>query len=397
MSDGSASPGSTGQTPAGPEQLAVQKCESIIEEYRKAKVSKSRVLITITAALPQSFIEGSTSAAALDSFIEIIESIDQERRDAADRGRGRNDGGHRGGSPHQSEDDDDEGAGAKEPPPPDGRRRQRSESPGRHEYSKKQRVNESFFAWKTDEFLLDTLLSPELKKTNEILTEFAKDPKFVLSSILNVSTISFPESEFSAIIRGQSVNLDRVISDLHTVSFKNSDTVSVGNDVELRFGAAEPTKTVGTLSDWVLAWDRAGEAIVMVFPHRKREIKAYTRYILGIFGGTNPISHYRVINFDKRVRREVARRRDLSLDSFKAFSEWNIQYLTDIGIGANDEKPTPRDRATGGGGSTKKEPCIKYNEERCTRSGSNCRYAHVCSICKRPGHASIKCNSKGSV
>lgn len=90
-------------------------------------------------------------------------------------------------------------------------------------------------------------------------------------------------------------------------------TESIGDGVQLLFGSSTPTKTVTNQAEWITAWTKAAEATVFVFPHRRRELDAYKQYIMDLFISSGDHIHERIVLLDRKIRNEVAGRRDLLL------------------------------------------------------------------------------------
>lgn len=362
-------PGIAGQTEI------IAKCQDIVTKFRGSKLTKARAILALADAIPDHFIEDGPGESALQSYIEILDAHERDIADAARRGREQPLGGQGGG-----ETDGEDGPARQSPGHDD------DDAP-----SKKRKVDETSFPWIVDDLILEASLSPELAKTRNQLIEYAKDPKYVLSSLLNSTRhISFPESEWLAIIKGQAVNLDKVITQHYTISHDDRRIEKIGDGVELRFGSYEPTKSVKNFADWILAWGKASEAISYVFPHRRGEIDAYRTYVMDIFSSCNTSLHERVILLDRKIRNEVASRRDVLLSDFFKFTHWERSYLSDQGSAHISNRPEAK---TGGEQIRSRrnpEPCIRFNEERCPSSAATCQFTHICSRCKRR-HPANKC------
>jgi hypothetical protein len=287
------------------------------------------------------------------------------------------------------------------------RNRSRSFSPYDESGAKRRRVNDALLPWIVEDFLVEPTLSPELAKTRSQLAEYSKDPKYVLGTILNSTRhIAFPESEWLAIVKGQAVDLNKVITSQFSVSHERQRAESIGDGVQLLFGSSTPTKTVNTQSDWITAWTRAAEAIIFVFPHRRRELETYRQYVMDLFTSSAEHVHERIILLDRKLRNEAAGRRDLELSDCRQFSHWERSFLNDNGAAYLESKPKAKDSSgrgagnNGGGGKDgqKKvnELCKRFNEERCPSNKSTCRYIHICSRCRR-NHPVTRCDRPAAV
>ncbi|KAJ7921066.1 hypothetical protein B0H13DRAFT_1508646, partial [Mycena leptocephala] len=186
--------------------------------------------------------------------------------------------------------------------------------------------------WVVEDFIIEPTLSPELAKTRRMLLEFAKDPKYMLGTIRNSTNhVAFPDSEWLAIIKGDAVDLNKVITNQFSVSHERQRTEATGDGVQILFGPSTPTKTICTHAEWLTAWSKASEAIVFVFPHRRHELDAYRQYITDLFISSAEHVHERIILLDRKLRNEVAGRRDLSLSDCGRFGHWERSFLSDSG------------------------------------------------------------------
>lgn len=164
---------------------------------------------------------------------------------------------------------------------------------------------------------------------------------------------------------------------------------------EIVTGPAAPSRIIKSHSDFTVAWERYIEAATFVFPHRKRELDDYGKYIKQLFTSVPEELHGRVIHFDKAVRLRVAQRRDLMLTDHYRFSDlytmW-IQYA-----GPSSSSSISQNRRGGGGGSNtpskKREACNRWNNGICPNSAATCSRSHICNICRHTGHVSKHCTS----
>lgn len=101
-----------------------------------------------------------------------------------------------------------------------------------------------------------------------MLAEFAIDRKYVLGTILNsTGHISFPDSEWLVIVKGNSADRNKVITSQFSVSHECQHAESIGEGVQLLFGSSTLTNTVTNQAEWITAWTRTAEATVFVFSH----------------------------------------------------------------------------------------------------------------------------------
>ncbi|KAJ6541789.1 hypothetical protein B0H19DRAFT_958387 [Mycena capillaripes] len=357
----------------------IKKCNALVQSFRDGTINKSTACAKIMQPIPMSFVEGGPGQQAAESYFEMLEQVAKELADAADRGGG-------GGSGRRSRSQSEHS---------------RSPSPHGESGSKWRRIDDSKLPWVVDNYILEGTLSPALAKTRAQLIEFSRDPKYVLGTILNsTGHISFPESEWTAIIKRQAVDLNKVITSQYSVSHEWQRAKHIGEGVQLLFGSSTPTKTVSNQAEWITAWTKTAEATIFVFPHRRCELDSYRQYIMDFFSSSGEHMHERIILLDRKLRNEAAGRRDLKLSNCGRFSHWERSFLNDHGAAYLESKPKAKDGggkgtgSTGGGGDGKKkspEACKRFNNERCPSSKTSCRYTHICSRCRR-NHPVTKCD-----
>jgi hypothetical protein len=106
-----------------------------------------------------------------------------------------------------------------------------------------------------------------------------RDPKHAKSSLLlSPHCPPFPDSQWTQLLAGRSVDLDHVFSSLYSVSHDSRQTEKLGN-MGLAVGILAPTRCVQTHGDWVIAFDAFVEATKFVFPHRSHELSKHARHI----------------------------------------------------------------------------------------------------------------------
>ena len=309
---------------------------------------------------------------AFESFIAAIENHDSQLEMAARRATG---AGTRQRSASPAVSDTDEQRIGDEPA------------------TKKLRVDESEYAWVAEGKEKAVPLSENLSKTLKLLDIYTIDPKAAKRSLINQPDCpEFPDSEWKNVISGRAVNLDAVLSGQLSTSNDDLKTEKFG-DMEVTFGAVEPSKLVKNGGDWSIAWNKTVRAIAFAFPHRHMELTSYGEYIINLFAVTHPTVHNRVIAFDKAVRRRVGSVRNLELSAFEKFADLKIAHMDSVGV-AVSSGPSKGDRGKGpkhGKNWKKDEPCNKWNEGKCQQEEEDCRRRHVCNNCGKAGHKGKEC------
>jgi hypothetical protein len=258
---------------------------------------------------------------------------------------------------------------------------------------KKPKVDESVYAWVASRGEKRTTLSDNLSKTLKLIDAYTMDPKATKRSLVNeLDCPEFPNSEWKNIITGRAVSLDAVLSGQLSTSNDDLKVQKLG-DLEISFGAVEPTKVVKNGGDWSIAWNRTVRAIGFAFPHRMQELTSYGEYIINLFSVTHPSVHKRVISFDKAVRRRIGSVRNLELSDFEKFADLKIVHMDSIGISviSGASKDDGNKKGKRGKNWKKEEPCNNWNEGKCSQAEEDCRRQHVCNKCGKTGHRGKEC------
>jgi hypothetical protein len=317
------------------------------------------------------------SDAAFGSFISTIESHDAEERAAVSKGRAVNPMQRSPGSPLSISD---------------GHESDEERTP------KKLKVDESVFPWMSRRERKRAELRETLTKTLDLIQVYTIDHKATKRSLINEPDCpEFPDSEWKNIITGRAVNLDAVLSGQLSTTQADPKVEEIG-DIEITFGAIEPTKLVKNGGDWSIAWNRLVRATLFAFPHRTQELASYGEYIINLFSVTHARIHSRVINFDKAVRKRVGSVRNLELSDFDRFADLKIAHMDSIGVSvvSGSSKEDGGRKGKRGKGSKKDEACNRWNDGKCSQEEDDCRRSHVCNKCGKRGHKGKECRKEGS-
>ena len=288
------------------------RCNSLVERYRKGEIPKASVYVEIQSKLSEALGNNrARSDAAFGSFIATIESHDSEIGAAAGKGRAFN--------PNQ-----------RSPSPPlsisDGNQSDEER------VTKRVEIDESAYAWVSSRRDKRTVLRDTLSKTLKLIEVYTIDPKATKRSLVNEPDCpEFPDSEWKNIITGRAVNLDAVLSGQLSTTQYDPKVEKLG-DLEITFGAVEPTKSVKSGGDWIIAWNKTVRATVFAFPHRLQELTSYGEYIVNLFSVTHSSVHSRVVAFDRAVRKRIRSVRNLELWDFKKFTDLKITHMDSIGV-----------------------------------------------------------------
>ena len=80
------------------------------------------------------------------------------------------------------------------------------------------------------------------------------------------------------------VNLNHVLSGMHTISNNNWEVELIGG-IQLKYGATEVAKKVRNARDWSQAFCIYSKAVLFIFPHRKEELEDYAEQVATLFVG----------------------------------------------------------------------------------------------------------------
>ena len=209
------------------------ECNSIVKSYRKGEISKASVYVKIQSNLVRALGNDRTrSDAAFGWFIATVESHDTEAGDASSRGKAF-ERAQRSPSPAISIPDGDQSDNE-----PD---------------LKRPKVDESAYAWVANRQAKRTVLRDTLAKTLQLIEIYTINPKATKRSLVNEPDCpEFPDSEWKNIIAGRAVNLDAVLSGQLSTTLDEPKVEKFG-DLEILFGAIEPTRVVKNGGDWTIA------------------------------------------------------------------------------------------------------------------------------------------------
>lgn len=237
----------------------------------------------------------------------------------------------------------------------------------------------------------DQSSNPSCDRTRKCLEIYARDIKQSKRWIKNSLSgpAEFPTVEWDNVLRGEAVNLDNVFTSLHFVSPVKESTGRIGR-TEISLGVTTAARKVQTYGEWISAWNATAEATAFAFPHRKKELTEYGKYISGEFSAKVIQSHHKLILFDAAVRAKVGGGQCILLSQRDKFSGMYSALVMPDGIASFSEERRLSSRSK----ATKTEICNKFNANSCQFSATDCRYKHICKGCKRSGHGECDCKIK---
>ena len=222
----------------------------------------------------------------------------------------------------------------------------------------------------------------------------SKDPVAVKHWIRSASSApaGFPSTEWDALIKGESINIDTVFSSLHHVHCVDESIGHVGS-TEIQFGRPKPATKVEMSGQWTATFNLIIKATAFIFPHRYDELRIYEDYIEELFSTKSTTVHPKLFKYDEAVRYKVGQGQNILLTDRNEFT-W---YYEAIVAPDSVRTQTAGDGNKGGlkkGGKSgeKSDFCHRFNGANgCSSTTDKCKYKHVCKKCKQSGHGKVDC------
>ena len=358
----------------------IDNCLKAVEDYRSQDITKWEAITQIASAIQSATAstDNEQRSTAGSTYLAMLDEHDQLLANASARGRRQPEPSAERNSAYEEDFNGEDWVS------------KRSFSPSESPESKRRKFDESLYAWKIQEEIAPTALSANLERTRTMVQNYTADLRHALWSLQSAGSLPpFPKSEWKHVLSGTAVNLDAVFSGLFSSITDDKITTSIG-DFDLSVGSSKPSKIIQTHGDWTIAWNATSSAIVCAFPHRASEIRQYSEYVLQFFGAF-PVSHWKVINLDKAIRRYVGEVKHIELSEFGRFRHLEARYLQDDGAGHRTNPAKEKEISRSNRKSS--EACRQWNSGVCNRRASECRYRHLCSNC-REKHPRTECPKK---
>lgn len=402
--------GSSGGPPAGPTNdldtefvgSVVQRCDIIVEDFRKGKINKAKAIIDLLEAFAfersRSAEEKEIKRSAFQAYTVQLDEAETDERRAAERGR----------QPEST------GAGVRPsgeaaeagPPEPDSdevgpraitrRARGADESEDDGDESderprRKKQVDESLFPFGHDGAIGN--LSPVLRKTLTLKANYMRDlPLSKQTVLIQPNVPSLPDSLWNDVLKNDYVDLDKIFASVFSVSSDPKQVLKFG-DLELEAIVPRVERKIVRHGDWTVAWAKYEKAVYFTYPHRLDELREYYEHVTGLFTSVDVSQEWRVINYDKAIRQEAGKSNAYLLTDFGRFNKYFSRFL--VGSGGRTQNTASQAESSGRTQkSASTEICRKYNDGRC--SSKQCRYRHVCSKCGGKDHAVTACSTARS-
>jgi hypothetical protein len=237
-----------------------------------------------------------------------------------------------------------------------------------------------------------SFLSESVKKTQEVLTGFARNLKEADSFVMQLKgRPNLPNTQWKRLVRGQAIDLDAILTSHNSCVINDEERRELADGVEVIVHNGKPTqvKQVTTEGNWILTFRILRDAYTYIFPWRAEELREYEEFILKYYAAfPDSTSHDWIILYDRAVRNRIADGANrLELTDPTAFRDFESKYIGRAGtvakperefpaaLGAHKTNPRKRQRTDKSG-----QICRKWNWDTCER-GNACDYIHACAKC----------------
>ena len=235
-------------------------------------------------------------------------------------------------------------------------------------------------------------------ETCKTLLRFSEDLAGVKSLLRVANNLpeGIPSSQWDRLLRGESVDLNQVLSSMHFIHLDEERKGRVGT-TEVVFAVAESKRQVRTGAEWSSAFRRMSKAVTFLFPHRREELLEYAEHIEGLFSAKHAGAHSKVILYDQSVRNQVGGGQNILLTDYHRFTSLSEAILHADGIEykGKGKGPGKGREGSGKGEGSKKDVCRRFNGQAgCRFSEDECFYKHLCSGCGNGGHGKSSCTAE---
>ena len=428
----SITPGTTQQTEENQEvgnsfaREAVGQIETLVESFRTGKTKKSQTIFKIGQILAaESTEDEQLKSDALDQYTSTLDRIETISAQSNERGMRvtspvlgkRKDDLGKGNQPHETldrnisrishaiaiddfidrvsngdrfpEGESDPGGGSDSGDEPDDGHNERGRS------NKKQRIFKSQMPWfNKEQRIRRSSTNPSCNKTKNILDIFQRDPVTVKKWIRCASSApaGFPSTEWDALIKGETVDLDTIFSSLHHVHSVDEGIGRVGS-TEIQFGRPKPAAKVETSGQWTAAFNSLVKATSFLFPHRYDELRQYGDYMEELFSAKSTAIHPKLFKYDEAIRYKVGQGQNIVLTDRGEFTRYYEAIVASDGVGTQEaSEGSQRSSGKSSKPREKLDICHRFNGTNgCSATAEKCRYKHICKRCKSRGHGKMDC------
>lgn len=404
QTQGASSTGPSGQTegssgsstlPTDFDAALVTPCETIIESFRRGKVRKAEAATQLYRALQIDEVVDvqvlREREQAYETFFEMLDQIDRDRRDTGSTPRADPSLGEQRGAlpqpglreasppvlPEEAEVDHARSGGQRDllsrltDPTSPGKRRREAEDTGDSDeedfdsdrrHKPKRPIDESLFPFTASDTV--EALSDILQRTLLLKENYTRDLTLAKQRVVcSPGCPPIPDSVWSDVLANRYVDLDKIFSAVYTIDGDHKSSVKLG-DLELVGFPSKPKRHVERHGHWTVAWALYQRAVLYVYPHREPELRAYYDQINSFFAAVSEFEASRVVNLDRAIRGEVGRSNTLLLSDFSRFNHLYTMHV--VGAGAATQSSPSNSANPRRSGVSKRaassEACIRFNE-----------------------------------
>ncbi|KAG2125830.1 uncharacterized protein EDB93DRAFT_1097570, partial [Suillus bovinus] len=264
----------------------VERCNELIEQYRRRENGKSNFILALRQILPESnsVRVGGSLPDALAVYVNMLDSVDRANEKATERGLEFNQlSQHRETEGRVSEPREDE----QEVENRVRRGRDSSESSDEDERVSKRskgKLDTTKFPWHEKRVNTIASLALDIKQTFEQLEQFSVDPKGVMRDILSTPGCPpFPPEQWLNIVQWKVVDLGKVLEAAHSTDLEPKQTHIIDDKVELSFWASKSSAGIHSASDHNIAFTKYINVLTFVFPQRWEEYTSWNAHMSGLF------------------------------------------------------------------------------------------------------------------
>ena len=259
-------------------------------------------------------------------------------------------------------------------------------------------ADKTMFTWARDKDSEINVLTPSQELTHKLIWNQMINIKVMKHNLFSVRGLpEFPDSKWVKVLQEKVVDLDVIISVIHSTITDNWATETF-RDFEFQFGHLKPTKTVRNHGDWLIMYSAFQHAMWFIYPHRESELIWYSEYITAYFASADAGGQNQVLNLNKAIWCWSGSVNNMLLDQFEKFRFLKVQHIFSKAAGDQGVQGNQWGLSTGqhGGVSTwqSKDLCWLFNQGKCGKQASEFQYRHVCIRCGKEGHAKKECASK---
>ena len=254
------------------------------------------------------------------------------------------------------------------------------------------------FAWARDKDSEINVLTPSQELICKLTRNQTIDIKVMKHNLFSARGLQeFPDSEWVKVLQGKAVDLNVIISVIHSTVTDNQATETF-RDFKFRFGHSKPTKTVRNHGDWLVAYSTFQCAMLFIYPHRESELIQYSEYITAYFASANAEGQNRVLNLNKAIQCWSGSVNNMLLDQFKKFRFLEVWHVFSKAAGDQSAQGSQQGLTAGQRGGApawqSKGLCRLFNQGKCGKQAFECHYRHIYIGCGKEGHAKKECASK---